>query len=116
MQSTLKTTFSSCKVLANSSNSPLPAIPDQSTNHIALAYRQAICLVISHSYFDMKKPFTKEEKEIMDLLVEAHNKFAKIEQTHPSDINEWVDLIHRCQSILQGRVVRRDYPDVFHSC
>ena len=64
----------------------------------------------------MKKPFTKEEKEVMDLLVEAHNKFAKIEQTHPSDINEWVEGIHRCQSILQGRVVRRDYPDVFHSC
>jgi hypothetical protein len=47
MQSTLKITFSSCKVPANSSNSPLPAIPDQSTNHIALAYRHAICLVIS---------------------------------------------------------------------
>jgi len=59
MQSTLKTTFSSCKVLANSSNSPLPAIPNQSTNHIAdstepvevLAYRHAICLVIGGSNY-----------------------------------------------------------------
>ena len=51
MQSTLKTTLSSCKVLAYSSNSPLPAIPDQSTNHIALAYQHAICLVIVNRYF-----------------------------------------------------------------
>ena len=59
MQSNLKTTLSSCKVLANSSNSPLPAIPDQSTNHIAdstepvevLAYRHAICLVISQRIY-----------------------------------------------------------------
>jgi hypothetical protein len=72
--------------------------------------------VLATVIFIMKKPFTKEEKEVMDLLVKAHNKFAKIEQTHPSDMNEWVDGIHRCQSILQGRVVRRDYPDIFHSC
>ena len=63
LDSTLKTTFSFYKVLTNSSNSPLPAIPDKSTNHIAdstepaccalagrpvevLTYWNAICLVI----------------------------------------------------------------------
>ncbi|TXE15624.1 hypothetical protein ES731_15140 [Psychroflexus gondwanensis] len=51
LESTLKTTFSSCKVLANSSNSLLPAFPDQSTNHIALAYRQAIRLVIVKRFY-----------------------------------------------------------------
>jgi hypothetical protein len=63
----------------------------------------------------MNKPFTKEEKEVMDLLIQAHNKFIKIYQTHPSDIKDWVDGIHRCQSILKCRVVRRDYPNHFYS-
>jgi len=59
LDSTLKTTFSFYKVLTNSSNTPLPAIPDKSTNHIAdstepvevLAYRHVICLVIMPRYF-----------------------------------------------------------------
>jgi len=63
----------------------------------------------------MSKPIPKEEKEIMDLLVQAHNKFIQLEPTHPSDISEWVDGIHRCQHVLQARIVRRDHPDVFFS-
>lgn len=62
-----------------------------------------------------KKPFTKEEEQIMSLLVEVHNKFLDIEQTHSNDIKEWVDGIHKCQSVLKGRVIIRDYPDVFLS-
>lgn len=63
----------------------------------------------------MGKPFKKEEKEVMDLLLEAHNKFVKIKQTHPSDMGEWIEGVHRCQRILQGRVVRRDYPYDFYN-
>ena len=62
-----------------------------------------------------KSPFIEKEKEIMGLLVEAHNKFIELKQTHPSDITEWVDGIHRCQHILQARIVRRDYPDDFYN-
>lgn len=61
----------------------------------------------------MKKPFTEQEQEIMNLLVEAHNKFVEMEQMHPDDMREWVDGIHKCQNVLKGRVVTRDYPDVF---
>jgi len=63
----------------------------------------------------MKNPFTKEEKEIMNLILQAHNKFIKIEQTHPSDMPEWVDGIHKCQSIIINRIVRRDYPETFNT-
>ena len=65
-------------------------------------------------YTKKKKPFTKVEQEIMDLLVEAHNKFVELKPTHPSDITEWVNGIHRCQKTLMARVVRRDYPNEFY--
>ena len=60
-------------------------------------------------------PFTEEEKEIMDLLVQAHNKFVKLNPTHPSDVSDWVNSIHGLQNVLGGRVLRRDYPETFHS-
>ncbi len=61
----------------------------------------------------MKNPFTKEEQEIMDLLVKAQNKFAEMEQMHPDDMIEWVDGMRKCQNVLMLRVVTRDYPEVF---
>jgi hypothetical protein len=63
----------------------------------------------------MKKPFTEQEEEIMNLLVEAHNKFVEMKQMHPDDLREWVDGIHKCQNVLKGRVVTRDYPDIFYN-
>ena len=63
----------------------------------------------------MKKPFTEEEQEVMNLLVEAHNKFVKIEAMHPDHIREWVDGIHKCQTVLKSRVVTRDYPEFFYN-
>lgn len=63
----------------------------------------------------MKTPFTKEEQEVMDLIVEAHNKFIKLEQTHLSDQSDWANGIHSCQKVLQSRAFRRLYPDVFSS-
>ena len=61
------------------------------------------------------KPFTKEEQEIIDLLTEAHNKFVLLPKTHPDDTIHWRVGIHKCQGVLMGRVVRRDYPDTFYS-
>ena len=63
----------------------------------------------------MKKPFDKVEQEITDLLVKAHSKFIEMEQMHSDHIREWVDGIHKCQNVLKGRVVTRDYPDVFYN-
>jgi len=61
----------------------------------------------------MKKPFTDKEKKVMDLLVEAHNKFLELEPTHPTEITEWVSNFHKLQDLLGARVLRRDYPETF---
>lgn len=60
-----------------------------------------------------KEPFTSDEKEIMDHIVSAHNKFCGLERTHSMEIQEWVDAIHRLQDLLGARVLRRDYPETF---
>jgi len=62
---------------------------------------------------ELDKPFSKEEEEIMNLLIEAHNKFSQLEQTHPSDITDWLFHLHGTQRILGQRVLRRDYPNKF---
>ena len=56
---------------------------------------------------------TKEEKEVLDLLSEAHNKFADITQTHPADMQDWEHGIHQLQRIIMGRITRRDYSEEF---
>ena len=59
------------------------------------------------------KPFTKEEEEIMNLIVNAHNKFVQLERGHKMEIQEWVGAIHNLQSILSHRVMKRNYPNYF---
>lgn len=63
----------------------------------------------------MKEPYTKEEKEVADLLIEAHNKFIKLKRTHPSEMDEWIVNFHRLQKVVGFRILRRDYPDTFYS-
>ncbi len=63
----------------------------------------------------MREPFTKEENDIMALLVEAHNKFIELEQTHVMETSEWVNSFHKLQDLLGARVFRRDYPETFSS-
>lgn len=62
-----------------------------------------------------KQPFTKEEEKIMDFIVEAHNIFAGLEKTHPSEEQDWANAIHILQRLMGQRVLRRDYPDYFYS-
>jgi len=62
----------------------------------------------------MKSPFTIQEKEIMDLLIDAHNKFMKIRPVHSSHIDEWINGIHKCQNVIIGRIVIREYPHIFN--
>ena len=56
---------------------------------------------------------TNEEREIMQLTADIAIKFKNLEQTHPSDISEVVDAIHRIQDIIACRIARRVVPDVF---
>lgn len=62
-----------------------------------------------------KQPFTKEEQEVMDLLVEAHMKFIKLPRTHVSERDEWILSFHKIQNLLCMRTLRRDYPKYFSS-
>ncbi len=62
---------------------------------------------------DQKQPFTKEEQEIMDLIVAANNKFVNLKYAHPDDPRDWANAIHALQNILIYRVVKRDYPQTF---
>mgnify|MGYP003652144766 CR=1 FL=1 len=61
----------------------------------------------------MREPFTKDEKKVMSLLVEAHNRFIKLESTHAMEVSEWVHSFHKLQDLLGARVLRRDYPATF---
>ena len=61
----------------------------------------------------MKEPFDKDEKEVMNLLLEAHNKFAKLNRTHDMEILEWCLSFHKLQDLMGSRVLRRDYPETF---
>ena len=61
----------------------------------------------------MKQPFSQDEQAAMDLLVQAHAAFCKLESQHPNEAKEWAQGIHACQNVLGWRVLRRDYPDQF---
>jgi hypothetical protein len=53
---------------------------------------------------------TDAEGKVMDLLTEAAMRFARLPTEHPSDLQDVIDAVHRCQEILAVRVVRRHYP------
>jgi hypothetical protein len=54
------------------------------------------------------KGFTSEEQIIMDLIIEAHNLYSKLEKQHPSDLQEWSNSLHQLQQLLGMRILRRD--------
>ena len=60
-----------------------------------------------------KEPYTKIEKEVADNLVKAWNSFCKLERQHPDEIRYFCDGIHKCQSVLGMRILRRDYPNIY---
>jgi hypothetical protein len=48
-----------------------------------------------------------KERSIMNKIVEAHSEFIQLEQTHPSDIKEWVEkrpssLLINVENLLQN--------------
>ena len=60
-----------------------------------------------------KEPYTKIEKEVADNLIKAWNSFCKLERQHPDETRYFCDGIHKCQSVLGMRTLRRDYPNVY---
>ena len=58
-----------------------------------------------------KDGLTDLEGEVMDSLVNAWNKFIKLEKQHPCENDDFADGIHKCQHQLCIRILRRDYPE-----
>lgn len=56
---------------------------------------------------------TPDEKEILDRLAKAWNLFARLEENHPSDVEEFAKAIHDAQKIIALRVARRIDPDIW---
>ncbi|EXG87886.1 hypothetical protein K413DRAFT_4788 [Clostridium sp. ASBs410] len=55
----------------------------------------------------------KVEKEILDNLVAAWNAFVKLPATHPMELGDFCDGIHKCQYVLMAREARRSRPDIY---
>lgn len=59
-------------------------------------------------------PYVQEkEKEVSDALVKAFNMFSSLEQTHPSDIEEFQTAIHQLQQLIAMRILRRAMPEIY---
>ena len=58
---------------------------------------------------------SREEEEVMDLLVAAYNKFISLEYSNSTDLKEFAEAIHLQQGILALRIVRRVYPKYWRS-
>lgn len=56
---------------------------------------------------------TDDEREILDLLAEAHNKFVALADKHPSAMQEWTFYIHGLQSQIEHRICSRVLEDIF---
>jgi len=61
-------------------------------------------------------PFNEQEDEIMNLLIEAHDKFVLLnrKEGHPNELEEWTRELHFLQRILEHRILKRDYPNYFN--
>ena len=59
--------------------------------------------------------FTKEEKALWEKVGQVVADFQRLEQTHPSDMQEMVNAVHVLQHILGQRVLRREFPGSFAS-
>lgn len=56
---------------------------------------------------------TDDEKQVLELLARAWDKFNSLDRKHPSDNSEFLDSIHRAQQIIGLRVARRVNPEVW---
>jgi len=54
-----------------------------------------------------------KEEEILDLLVNAWNKFLDLKDSRTVDIDFFCDGINKCQSVIGMRIARKARPDLF---
>jgi hypothetical protein len=54
---------------------------------------------------------TDQELKVMDEICHGYSEWLKLEMTHPSDMQDFVNAIHTIQGILAMRVIRRGYPE-----
>jgi hypothetical protein len=62
-------------------------------------------------------PFTPQEKEVMDLLIQAHNKFCELQKGNTPYIKhgyDWLTYLHRLQDVIIVGATMRKYPDYFN--
>ena len=57
---------------------------------------------------------TQQEKETLDHLAQAWNKFIKLPGKHPDHINEFKDAIHKAQYIIGTIIARRIDPNIWY--
>lgn len=55
------------------------------------------------------------ENDVARGLVSAWESYIKLEETHPEDMQEFLNGIHICQKTLYMRILRRDYPQGYPS-
>jgi len=61
-----------------------------------------------------KNGLNEEEGKVMDDAISCYENYRKIgndKYSHPDDLREFVDAIHKIQSLLMSRIVRRLYPN-----
>lgn len=68
---------------------------------------------MAHETFDKYELITETEREILDLLAEAHNKFVSLADKHPSAMQEWTFYIHGLESLIEHRICKRVAKDIF---
>lgn len=54
----------------------------------------------------------KEEK-ILNLINKIYKEFNKLERQHPSEKNDFIEGIHKCQYVIAMRLARIAYPKLF---
>jgi len=55
----------------------------------------------------------KKEEEILKKLADCWNEFAELKQQHPSETDDFLNGIHKCQYVLGMRFTRDSKPDLF---
>lgn len=59
----------------------------------------------------MEKELTKQEKEVLEAIVKAHNLFVGLSGN--KNLDEWRDNIHKLQDIVGLRLLRRIHPEIY---
>ena len=57
---------------------------------------------------------TAQELNVIDKLADAYVAFVQLDRYHPQEDQEFVDAIHRAQTLIMSRLAVRQHPKVFY--